>query len=168
MLRYALRRALWAIPTLIATSLIVFGVTALAPDPAPSRGASGNANDPANDPAHAGATPPGGPSVDEARRARFLDLPRFVNADPQDVRSRAREAVAHVAAGDDRQAAAIDSLGVMGGAALPYVLPLLEALPPDARGRVARALAPVALRAGVGNPERLRRPEGAVLFWTRF
>lgn len=156
MLRYALRRALWAIPTLVATSLIVFGVTALAPDPAPSHGL--------NDASARSSDSP----VETARRERFLDLPRFVNIAPQDVRTRVREAVAHIAAGDDAEAAAADDLATFGGAALPYVLPILEALAPDARGRVAMALGPVALRAGVGNPERLRRPEGAVLFWTRF
>jgi peptide/nickel transport system permease protein len=144
MLRYALRRVLWAIPTLIATSLVVFFVTTLAPDPAADS------------------------VVDEARRSRFLDLPRFVNTNPQDVRSRARIALSHVAAGDDRETAAADELSRLGGAALPYVLPLLETLPPDARGRVAEALAPVAARMQVGDAEKLRRPEAAVLFWTRF
>jgi peptide/nickel transport system permease protein len=144
MLRYALRRVLWAIPTLIATSLVVFFVTTLAPDPV------ANSSD------------------GDAWRPRFLDLPRFVNTDPQDVRSRARDAVSHVAAGDERYAAAGDELCRLGGAALPYVLPLLEALSPDARGRVAETLAPVAERMQVADAEQLRRPEAAVLFWTRF
>jgi ABC-type dipeptide/oligopeptide/nickel transport system permease component len=56
----------------------------------------------------------------------------------------------------------------LGGAALPYLLPSLEALPPEARGRVAVALAPVAARMGVGDAEQLRRPEPAALFWSRF
>jgi peptide/nickel transport system permease protein len=156
MLRYALRRALWAIPTLVVTSLIVFCVTALAPDPDAQHEAA-EVRAPSRD-----------PLIEEARHGRFLDLPRFVNADPQDVRSRAHDAVAHIAAGDDGQASAVADLGRMGGAGLPYVLPVLEALAPDARTRVAMALAPVALRAGVGNADRLARPEGAVLFWTRF
>jgi peptide/nickel transport system permease protein len=63
MLRYALRRILWAIPTLIGTSLVLFFVTTLAPDPASPRGAD-DAETPASD-----------PIVEEARRTRFLDLP---------------------------------------------------------------------------------------------
>ena len=53
MLRYALRRVLWAIPTLLATSLVLFFVTTLAPDPPPG---------------------PEDSIVEEARRARFVDL----------------------------------------------------------------------------------------------
>jgi ABC-type dipeptide/oligopeptide/nickel transport system permease component len=156
MLRYALRRVLWAIPTLIATSLVLFFVTTLAPDPAAPRTAD-EAREPANDSV-----------LEEARRSRFLDLPRLLNSDPQDVRSRARAALAHVATDDVHHAAAAQELCRLGGAAFPYVLPLLEALPPEARGRVAEALAPVAERAGVTDLEQLRRPGDAVVFWTRF
>jgi ABC-type dipeptide/oligopeptide/nickel transport system permease component len=161
MLRYALRRALWAVPSLVATSLILFFVTSLAP------GSGGAA-------ASHGASPSAGrglgdnPRIEEARRERFLDLPRFLNVDPQDVRSRARAALADIASGGARGAAAVEALARLGGAAFPYVLPLLETLPPDVRGRVAVALEPVASRAGVGSPERLSRPEEAILFWTRF
>jgi peptide/nickel transport system permease protein len=157
MLRYALRRVLWAIPTLIATSLVLFFVTTLAPDPAAPRTAD-EAREPASD-----------SLLEEARRSRFLDLPRLLNADPQDVRSRARAALAHIAADDAHHAAAAaQELCRLGGAAFPYVLPLLQALPPEARGRVAEALAPVAERVGVTDLEPLRRPGDAVVFWTRF
>lgn len=148
MLRYALRRVLWAIPTLLATSLALFLVTTLAPDPA-TRG-------------------DGGAPVDEARRARFLDLPRLFNTDPQDVRSRVAAAVAHVASGDAWHEEGARELDRLGGAALPYVLPTLEALPPDERGRVAVALAPVAQRMGLRDAQSLSRPDAAVLFWTHF
>jgi peptide/nickel transport system permease protein len=156
MLRYALRRVLWAIPTLIATSLIVFFVITLAPDPAAPRTVD-EAREPASD-----------ATLEEARRSRFLDLPRLLNTDPQDVRSRARAALSHVAADDAHSAAAARELCRLGGAAFPYVLPLLEALPPEARGRVAEALVPVAERAGAAEVEQLRRPGDAVVFWTRF
>jgi ABC-type dipeptide/oligopeptide/nickel transport system permease component len=150
MLRYALRRVLWAIPTLIATSLVLFLVTTLAPDPVPPADGAGAL------------------SADEARRARFLDLPRFVNTSPADVRSRAREALAHLASGDAQAVGAAEQLRRLGGAALPYVLPLLETLAPDARGRVALELAPVAERMGIPSEELPRHPDAAVLFWTRF
>jgi ABC-type dipeptide/oligopeptide/nickel transport system permease component len=147
MIRYALRRVLWAIPTLLATSLILFFVTTLAPDP---------------------ASLPGDDAGEEARRSRFLDLPRFLNANPQDVRSRSRAAVAHVASGDARHEAAARDLRALGGAALPHVLPLLEALPPEERQRVAVALVPIAQRMNLSGANDLRRPEAAALFWTRF
>src|SRR5580704_15416425 len=130
MVRHALRRLLWALPTLLATSLVLFFVTTLAPDPMRTN-ASGS---------------PSGPEVDQARRARFLDLPRFLNVAPEDVRSRAAAAMAHVEAADPESEASAQELRRLGGAALPYVLPALEALEPDARRRVAVALSPLAER----------------------
>jgi ABC-type dipeptide/oligopeptide/nickel transport system permease component len=147
MLRYALRRVLWAIPTLLATSLVLFFVTTLAPDPARDTGDA---------------------TIDEARRTRFVDLPRFVNTRPQDVASRASAAVKGVAAGAADEEKGARELRRLGGAALPYVLPLLEALPPEGRGRVAVALAPVASRMGIGGSTALRQPQSAALFWSRF
>jgi len=155
-LRYALRRILWTIPTLIGTSLIVFLVTTLAPDPAsPASGDDPRA--PARD-----------ARVEEARRARFLDLPRFVNSDPQDIRSRTAWAVAHAGAGDSQADIAAAELRRLGGAAFPYVLPALEALPPEARGRLAVALGPVAERIGLARADEMSDPQAAALFWTRF
>lgn len=162
MLRYAIRRVLWSIPTLIATSLVLFFITTLAPDPA---GVSDKSQG-----SESGEYP-----WQESRRTRFLDLPRLINTTPQDVRSRARLALSHIAADDARRAASENELCWLGGAALPYVLPLLETLSPDARGRVAAALAPVAERmglreAGWADPgdRGTRGAESAVLFWTQF
>ena len=73
-----------------------------------------------------------------------------------------------VAGGGPRHEAGARELRRLGGAALPFVLPSLEALPPDARGRVAVALAPVADRMGISHGADLMRPEAAALFWTRF
>jgi peptide/nickel transport system permease protein len=157
-LRYALRRILWAIPTLLATSLVLFFVTTLAPDPIDLAGLAGEEADASA--AHA--------KLEEARRTRFLDLPRFVNPQPVDVRSRALEALAHVAGDDAHHPAAERELQRLGGAALPYVLPLLETLRPDARRRVAVALAPLADRMGLASADDLAEPEAAALFWTRF
>jgi ABC-type dipeptide/oligopeptide/nickel transport system permease component len=156
MLRFAFRRVLWSIPTLLATSLLLFFVTTLAPDPASPQSVE-EARTPASD-----------PRVEAARRARFLDLPRFVNRNPQDVRSRARDAVQHVAADDALRDVSARRLRELGGAALPYVVPALEALAPEVRGRVAVALAPVAQRMGVVTDDDLTAPATAVLFWTRF
>jgi ABC-type dipeptide/oligopeptide/nickel transport system permease component len=154
MFRYALRRLLWSIPTLLATSLVLFLVTTLAPEPpAP----------PQPDPAMLDL-------FRQARRARFLDLPSFFNWRPEDVRSRAQDALAHIAAADADHAQAERDLRHLGGAALPYVLPRLEALPPDGRRRVVMALAPIAERMGFeGGRARaaLAEPDTAALFWTR-
>ncbi|MGH7270123.1 MAG: ABC transporter permease, partial [Polyangiaceae bacterium] len=160
MLRYALRRILWSIPTLLGTSLVVFFVTTLAPSQAVLVGD-----------ATVSAT---AQRVAEARRARFSDLPRFLNRDPQDVRTRALKAVSLLAAGGEGtgvRAGARDGarmLRHMGGAALPVVIPLLDSLSPAARGRVAIALLPVAERMQLSIPADINQPEAAALFWTRF
>ena len=160
MLRYALRRLLWAIPTLLGVSLVVFFVTSLLPDPAsdlPKRAEALVATDPtAYD------------ALEEARRERFLDLPAFFNPRPQDVRARAEASMQHVAAGDDQAALGAHALARMGGAALPFVLPALDDLAPAARARVAVALAPIGLRMGVAGEDKLTDPSAAVLFWSRF
>jgi ABC-type dipeptide/oligopeptide/nickel transport system permease component len=95
-------------------------------------------------------------------------LPLFFNRAPRDVRDRALEAMRRVAAGADRQDAAAAELARLGGAALPHLLPRLDTLAPEARGRVAVALKPVAERMHVGSPEQLSDPERAVAFWTDF
>jgi ABC-type dipeptide/oligopeptide/nickel transport system permease component len=158
MLRYALRRTLWAIPTLFGVSLLVFFVTTLIPDPAGS---------PLLLPSVARWDPSAVLALEERRRAHFLDLPRFFNLRPSDVETRAEEALAHVVQDDDEARLAAHRLARLGGAALPYVLPKLDNLAPAARGRVAVALGPVAERMGLGD-RRLADPDRAVLFWGRF
>jgi ABC-type dipeptide/oligopeptide/nickel transport system permease component len=163
MLRYALRRTLWAIPTLFGVSLLVFFVTTLIPDPAGENFAAYLA-------AYGTLTNRGPTALDamEARRrAHFLDLPRFFNPRPMDVKSRAETAVADLVKGGDGAPLSAHRLARIGGAALPYVVPRLDDLPPAARGRVAVALAPVAKRMGFGGPE-LEDPDKAALFWIRF
>src|SRR5580704_10466298 len=165
MFRYALRRVLWSIPTLLATSLFLFlVVTTLAPPP---RAPAGLAT---SDEASA--------RIEEARRSQFFDLPRFFNANPRDVRSNAQGALAQLAADEPArgqgsppaqgppepqgpQDEGARALARLGGAALPYVLPLFDSLSPDARGRAAVALAPVAGRMGLGDRAGLDQPETA-------
>jgi peptide/nickel transport system permease protein len=162
MLRVALRRLLWAIPTLFGISLVVFFVTTLIPDPAASLVAS-----------HMGA-PGADPLAEELvaarRRAHFLDLPAFFNARPEDVRSRAKRAIDALVDERATPAAIADAsreLARLGGAALPYVLPGLDQQKPGPRGRVAVALAPIAERMGF-VAERLDDPSEASRFWSRF
>src|SRR5260370_28579781 len=127
MFRHALRRVLWSVPTLLATSCGLFLVTPLARGP-----------------------------VDP--------LPGFLNLIPRDVRSLAMRAVSHVAAADESQDAGKRELRRLGGAALPYVLPHLEVLAPDARRRVATALSPLAERMRLPAGTHFAQPGAAVLF----
>lgn len=171
MLRYAIRRLLWGIPTLIGVSLLVFFLTSLLPDPggdSPQARAEIWARDPAAFDA-----------VEERRRERFLDLPRFFNPQPEDVKVRANDAMEHLVADDADAKLAAHHLAQLGGAALPYVLPKLDNMAPAARGRVAVALAPIAARMGLvdpaahsggesASPAMLQDPTQASTFWTRF
>jgi ABC-type dipeptide/oligopeptide/nickel transport system permease component len=154
-----MRRLLWAIPTLFGISLIVFFLTSLIPDPAgdPEARATLLARDPS---AFDG--------VEEQRRQRFLDLPRFFNTLPNDVRTYAADAVQHLVANDADAVVSAHRLQRLGGAALPHVLPKLDNLSPAARGRVAVALAPIADRMGVGDRAQLDDPNRAAIFWTHF
>jgi len=140
MFRYAIVQILWALPKLLATSLFLFFVTTLIPD----RDSSA------------------------AQTFRFVDLPPFINLHARDVRDRSLQALAHVAQNDAQADSGAHELCRLGGAALPVVLPLLESLAPEPRGRVAMALAPVAQRMGLATPASLEHAETAALFWTRF
>ncbi len=152
MLKFAIRRALWAIPALLLISIASFFVLSFVPDTT-------------DDPRLVAEL--GKHEVDRIRRERFLDLPRFLNFAPKDVRVRATESVLTIAAGGAASAAAGQELARLGGAALPFVLPMLDALSPDPRARVALALAPVADRMGIATNDA-RDPEHAVAFWARF
>ena len=153
MLGFALRRAIWAIPTLFGVSLVVFLLTTLLPDP-PRAGPGDDVDTRLR--------------ADDLRRARFLDLPRFVNVAPQDVRTRIEECAAHLEKSDDLAAICEKRLVQIGGAGLPFLLPHLENFPSGPRGRIALALAPVGRRMGIGEERDLSEPGSAVLFWERF
>ena len=89
MLAFAFRRAIWAIPTLFGVSLVVFLLTSLLPDPAGEL--------PKNDVAAK-------LRAEDLRRARFLDLPRFLNVSPVDVRTRIDDCITHMVTEDDEAA----------------------------------------------------------------
>jgi peptide/nickel transport system permease protein len=155
MLAFALRRAIWAIPTLFGVSLVVFLLTTLLPDPQADVKLAREDVD-------------GRLRVDELRRARFLDLPRLVNVSPRDVRTRVDECLIHITAEDDDGKFCERRIAEIGGAALPYLLPHLDDLAPTERGRLALALAPIARRMGVGDEAELTDADRAALFWERF
>ena len=155
MLAFALRRAIWAIPTLFGVSLVVFLLTTLLPDPE------------AEAPIVAGDVA-ARIRLDELRRARFLDLPRLINVAPRDVRATVEECTAHIVAEDADSAFCEERLARIGGAALPHLLPHFDDIPPASRGRIALALAPVARRMGIGDEADLTQADRAALFWERF
>jgi peptide/nickel transport system permease protein len=99
----------------------------------------------------------------------YKQLPVFVNLSPQDVRERAFRAMRAAARDDGSEAArARAELLRLGGAALPHVLSQLDTLEPSARGRVAMALGPLALRMQVAGVDDVASPERALLFFGRF
>lgn len=153
LLLHAVRRALWLIPTLVGVSLVTFLFLSYVPDPT-------------LDPKVAAQL--GEARVAELRRERFLDLPRLVNASPLDAQARATAAVAEIAAHGPREADAARELSRIGGAALPHVIPGLDALPPEPRSRVALALAPIARRMRLTPRDETEDPERAASFWIRF
>lgn len=151
MLRHALRWLLWIVPTLIGVSLAAFLFLSYVPDPT-------------DDPTKQFAPD----EREQIRRDKFLDLPRFFNFAPRDVRTRTQDAMRDIAEGD---AAASErgraELVRLGGAALPHVLPTLDTLSPEPRSKVTLALAEVGKRMGF-SPDELTDPKHAVAFWTRF
>ena len=160
MLRYTIRRILWAIPTIFGISIVAFLVTTLIPEPPPAPLAAQLAmleRDPASLDAYV-----------ESRRERLLDLPRFVNTMPRDVRTLPTESVAHLVANDLAAPIAAHQLARIGGAAFPFLLPALDRLEPAARSRVAMALPPIADRMGQGEDARVRDPQLAAAFWAAF
>jgi len=99
----------------------------------------------------------------------FRQLPVFVNLAPRDVRERAVRAMRAAASAEGPEATkARAELLRLGGAALPHVLPQLDSLEPSARGRVALALGPLALRMRVAGVDDVATPEHALLFFGRF
>jgi len=153
LLRHALRRLVWLVPTLAGVSLVTFLFLSYVPDPT-------------EDPKLTAEL--GAERVAELRREHFLDLPRFVNTAPNDVRARAVLAVATIAEDGPAAEGARDELARLGGAALPHVIPALDGLAPTPRSKVALALAPVARRMRLVPRDETVDPERAASFWIRF
>lgn len=152
MLPFLFRRLLWTLPTLLLVSLASFLFLSLVPDPT-------------DDETTRASLSRG--ELDAQRRERFVDLPRFLNLAPRDVRRRALDALAQVAAGGPEADHGAHELTRLGAAALPHVIPALDGFSPDTRKRVALALAPIATRMHLPNGSDAVRPETAALFWTR-
>jgi ABC-type dipeptide/oligopeptide/nickel transport system permease component len=140
-LREALKRVLGLIPTLLLVSMMAFWALSRAL----------HANVPDEEPA----------------------LPLFFNPAPTDVSERARNLAREIAQsrGPLETIAKLPEaiqLAHLGGAALPTLMPFLDSLPPKQRARVALALAPLAGRMGIADPDDFANPEAATAFWSRY
>ncbi len=156
MLRFAIRRVMWAIPTLFGVSLVVFFLTTLEREPeAVSMDLLAR-------------SPEQAMFLEDQKKARFLDLPLFLNTAPRDVGARVDEYVDHIQAGDAWAEVSARRLAGVGGAGLPHLFKRFDALAPDVRGKVAVALAPVGERMGETDAIMLRDPEQATLHWVRY
>jgi peptide/nickel transport system permease protein len=154
MIRFALRRLLATIPTLIGISLATFVLVNLSFSPL--------------------ATSPGDParsdtisSSDAERlgRAYGLHLPLFFNPDIEDVRERTRTRIERLSEPGARQRA-VRSLARTGGAALPYLVPELPHLAGEPRRAALDALDAIASRVGVARA--LEASSDRAAFWTRY
>ena len=153
MLSLLFRRLLWTLPTLFVVSIFTFFVLSFVPPP-PNRADDGLVRDEA--------------AIEERRRERFLDLPRFLNLEPIDVRKRASAAMLAIAEDGPSAPAARAELVRLGGAALPHVVASLDAFDPERRARIAVALAPLATRMGLPNAEDADDPARAASLWRQY
>ncbi len=94
-------------------------------------------------------------------------LPLFFNPEPGGVERRVARLLAAIADQKTGSESAAGELARLGGAALPYVLPVLDSLSPDGRARVVAALRPVGARMGF-EIDAGWEASREVLFWTRF
>ena len=95
-------------------------------------------------------------------------LPLFFNPSPQSITELVAQDVNSIATDAPERERAEARLVRLGGAALPHVLPELDAHPTAVRQRLALALNPIADRMGVGRSDDRDTPEKALSFWTRF
>ena len=157
MLAFALRRAIWAIPTLFGVSLVVFLLTTLLPDPEPT---------------------PGGVPGDVGYRLQGRRPPPSAFSRPAALRQRraARRADrrrrlrrAHRRRTTTTPSSARSASSQIGGAGLPYLLPHLDNVPPEPRGQHRARACPGRATHGRGRGTRPRpTPDRAALFWERF
>ena len=144
MLERLLRRMLWVIPSVLGVALLTFFALSFVP---PDRMAQ--------------ASP----------HARSHSLPLFLNGQPSDVRlavTRTLDELLGAPIGSERAKLAEAELVRLGGSALPFILPRLDAYPPDQRTRVVLALAPLAHRMRLDDAQAAEDPNTALRFWTRF
>lgn len=94
-------------------------------------------------------------------------LPLFINLDVQDAASATEQVLVELSRGSDVEAELkVREVSAMGGAFLPHLLAALPGLTEPARGRVLRALVPVAAR--IQQEQGLAAAADKAAFWTRY
>lgn len=94
------------------------------------------------------------------------EQPIFFNTRPLSVADRAWALAERVGASEDGARDAARELTLLGGAALPHILPKLDSLPPIARERLTQALGPLAQRMGLADDQPTG--ERALSLWSSF
>lgn len=141
MLAFIFRRVLTAIPSLLLFAIALFIAVSLAP-------------------------PVEAPSGEDLAR-RFWHLPLIVNLAPDDRPAIVARVMGRIGTleGEPRQQD-LARLFRVGAAGLAEIVPALNALPPAARARLSRELAPLAFRMGIDDVTVLEDPTRAAAFWS--
>lgn len=95
-------------------------------------------------------------------------VPILFNPKPTRIQTLAWNAAKATASGGADALHAEQLLVRLGGAALPYLLPKLDSLPPAERRRVTQALMPIAVRMKVPAAAEVTSGEEAERFWVQF
>jgi peptide/nickel transport system permease protein len=150
-IRFALRRLLAMVPTVLGISLVTFLLVNLAVGNPDVSGGGGSALD--------------RETAEDVGRTYGLHLPLFLNLSIDDARTRAERDIAHLA-DPARRGPAIRSLSRAGGAAMPYLGAALPRLSGDALAAALEALAPIAQRIGLAGPVAAAPDKAA--FWRHY
>ncbi|MEN9581194.1 MAG: hypothetical protein RJA70_4203 [Pseudomonadota bacterium] len=140
-MREALRRILWLVPMLVVVTVLAFGALSKSLQERSDTASRGSGQSPG--------------------------LPLFFNTQPKALADAAWNA-ARALSEEPLNATAKAELTRLGAAALPHVLPRIDALPPAGRSHVAHALAPLAYRMRIAEPGELDDPGRAVEFWNGY
>lgn len=155
MIRLLLRRLAGMVPTLFGITLVTFALVQLAPgDPVALELEGG---------VRAGAVSER--VVEDFRHAFFLDLPLFVNLEPEDAQVRVDRLVTRLGHPEEREEAVRD-LVALGGAALPHLVPRIEGTTGELRDALLLALAGIARVCGLGD--ELEASEDQATFWAEY
>ncbi|NLN63710.1 MAG: ABC transporter permease subunit [Myxococcales bacterium] len=167
MLRFLLRRIVTLIPTVFGIALFTFILINLALD---RSSAHTDTHAHALDASQAFAPPPAfavndDESPDAYQRALALHLPLFLNPAIEDIQTHTARSLIQLQQPDTRRRAIRDLIH-RGAAVIPYLVPELPHLPPDARDAALEALEAIAQR--IGNHEELALAEDPAAYWARY
>lgn len=151
MIRFAFRRLLAMVPTVLGISLVTFVLVNLAVGNPDTSGAGGSALD--------------GETAEEQGRTYGLHLPLFVNLSIEDARTRTESDIRKLGDPKKREPA-IRSLARTGGAALPYLADALPRLKGESLAAALEVLEAVAPHLGLADAVAAAPDKAA--FWIRY